>query len=160
MASPNTLHLNKGFTLIEIVIAIAILVTIFGLGLFISIDFYKGYSLRSEKSTMVSLLSKARSQSASNINQVRHGVHFANPLQYILFECKANTPQCTSYSQADKKKDIVITPSYQTTITSPALPFDVVFDQLSGQTQGFTITGTDQKTPYTISINSEGRIDY
>src|SRR5258706_4507626 len=98
MASPNTSRQSKGFTLVEIAIVIILLMTIISLGLFISFDFYKNFAFRSEKSTIISILQKARSQSLNNIDEVRHGVHFAaSPLTYIVFECPTATPQCTSY---------------------------------------------------------------
>ena len=51
---------SKGFTLVEILIAIALLIVILSLGLFISFDFYKNYAFRSEKNIIVSILQKAR----------------------------------------------------------------------------------------------------
>src|SRR5438105_2008049 len=98
---------TAGFTLIEIIIAIAILAIILTLGLFISFDFYKSYAFRSEKNIIVSVLQKARGQALNNINQARHGVSFQSG-QYIIFECKFATPQCTDYTGADTSKDILI----------------------------------------------------
>src|SRR3989344_3331593 len=109
--------MSRGFTLVEILIVVAILVVIFSFGLFISFDFYKSYSFHSEKSTIVSILQKARNQSLNNINESRHGVHFsASPLQYIIFECNPGV-LCTDYSEADTSKDIIIEPSYGISIT-------------------------------------------
>ena len=60
---------ESGFTLLEIVIATAILTIIAGPGLVISINFYKSQSLTVERDTVVSLLRKARSQALTNFNQ-------------------------------------------------------------------------------------------
>jgi prepilin-type N-terminal cleavage/methylation domain-containing protein len=161
---------RRGFTLVEIIISIGILAIILSLGLSVSMDFFRSYSFRSEKNTVVSILQNARSQSLNNIDQVRHGVHFqANPLRYVVFECKLSPPAtpCTDYSGADTTKDFSITPSYSSTISG--LPFDVIFDQLSGcvssvgnncSASTITITGNDNGKTYTITINSEGRIDW
>src|ERR1044072_4262622 len=81
---------NRGFTLIEILITIGLIGLIAALGLFISLNFYKNYSFRSERNVIVSILQKARSQSMDNIDEQRHGVHFfinGGKLTYLLFEC-------------------------------------------------------------------------
>lgn len=154
--------------MIEILIAIAILAIIIGLGLFVGFDFYKSYSFHSEKSVIVSSLQKARNQSLSNINQTRHGVHFeaAPSLKYIIFECPINNPKCTDYTASST--DIIISSSYGISIISPSsLPFDVVFDQLSGScvspnclTNPLDITISDGIKSYNVFVNSEGRIDW
>lgn len=154
--------MRKGFTLVEILIAVVILVVIFSFGLFISFDFYKSYSFHSEKSTIVSILQKARNQSLNNINESRHGVHFsAIPLHYILFECSSS---CVSYP-GSASSDIIIDPSYGISITDT--PIDIVFDQLSGSCVSSncssgeaTITVSDGVRSYNISVNSEGQIDW
>ena len=157
---------NRGFTLIEILVSIAILAIIISLGLFISMDFFKSYSFRSEESIVVSLLQNARSQSLNNINQVRHGIHFQNPLKYIVFECDSSEPQCTDYSDADTLKDLIIDPAYNSSISSPGLPFDVIFEQLNGScitsncSTLLTITANDGTKSYNIMVNSEGQIDW
>ncbi len=158
MASPSTSPQNKfdGFTLIEVLIAMVILAVIFSLGLFISFDFYKSYSARQERDVVISILQKARSQAMDNIDQSRHGVHFASPLQYVLFECNPATA-CTSYTGADTSKNISIAPAYGVSITGT----DVVFDQLTGNCDNpATITVTANGKTQTISINSQGRIDW
>ncbi len=153
---------QKGFTLIEIIIAIAILALIASLGLFISMDFFREYSFRSEENTIVSILQKARSQSMDNIDQMRHGVHFQSG-KYVMFECSST---CTAYP-GSSSSDLVINSSYGSTISAPVLPFDVIFDQLSGDcitsncsAATLTITANDKGKTHDIKINSEGRIDW
>lgn len=155
---------SHGFTFVEVLIAVALLAIITSFGLFISFDFYKSYAFRSEKSTIVSVLQKARSQSLNNINQTRHGVHFqASPLQYVIFECSST---CVSYP-GSSSSDIIIDSSYGISIAPPALPFDVVFDQLSGScvssncsTTPLVITANYGAKSYNISVNNEGQIDW
>lgn len=145
---------NRGFTLIEILISIGILALIASLGLFISLDFFRSYSFRSEQSVIVSLLQNARSKSLNNINQVRHGVHFeVNPnLKYIIFEG-------SSYDSSNPS-NLTINSSYNSAISSPSLPFDVIFDQLSGTSTPLTITASDGTKSYNVKVNSEGQIDW
>ncbi len=169
MASPNTLlqgkniKLQNGFTLIEVMITIFIFAVILGLGLFISFDFYKSFSFRSERDVVLSVIQKARSQSLNNIDQTRHGVHFANPLQYIIFECNPGSA-CTDYTGADTSKNLPpIDPAFGVTVSGG----DIVFDQLSGNcvsincaTNPATITINTNGKTQTITINSQGRIDW
>jgi prepilin-type N-terminal cleavage/methylation domain-containing protein len=157
---------NKGFTLVEILVTTGILVLILSLGLFVSIDFFRSYSFRTEQNITVSVLQKARSQSMNNINQARHGVRFASPLKYIIFECDNSNPQCTDYGNADTSKDIILDPSYGSTISSPATEFDVIFEQLSGScvtsncSTLLTIITNDNGKTHNITVNSEGQIDW
>ncbi len=152
-----------GFTLIEILVAMGIFILILTLGLLISMDFAKSFSYRSERNDIGSILQKARGESLNNINQTRHGVHFqGSPLKYIVFECPAATPQCTSYSASSS--DYSLDPSYGISVLSPALPFDIIFDQINGScvncANPTSIKVSDGTKQYTISINSEGRIDW
>jgi prepilin-type N-terminal cleavage/methylation domain-containing protein len=155
--------MQKGFTLVEIIISIAILAVIASLGLFISMDFFKSYSFRSEQSVIVTLLQNTRSQSLNNIDQVRHGVHFqGSPLRYTIFECPVGTPQCSSYVAGSS--DLTTNSSYNITMTSPALPFDIIFDQLNGDcvscASPVNIQISDGVKNYIITINNEGQISW
>ncbi len=151
MASPNISRQSNGFTLVEILITIAILAVIFSLGVFISLDFYKSFSSRSERDTIVSILQKARGQALANIDQLKHGVHFSTiPTQYILFEGDAYNPGNPGNSVFDAAAGVTIV----------GAPIDVIFDQLSGQSSPITISVQDQTGSHAISINAAGRIDW
>ncbi len=157
MASPNTSIRDKGFTLVEILVVIALFSIILWFGLFVGFDFYKNYSFRSEESVIVSVLQKARNQSLNNINQTRHGVHFEQG-QYIIFECPTATPQCDAYSAGPE--DNTINSSYGISIDN--LPFDVIFEQLGGNCANcpITIKASYENNDYEIEINSEGGISW
>jgi len=167
------MNYQRGFSLIEIIVVLGILALIASIGLFVSMDFWRGSSSHSEQDSVVSLLENARSQSLNNIDQVRHGVHFdASPLRYTEFECTSST--CTDYSGADTSKDLVInSSSNNVSVTAPVLPFDIIFDQLNGAcitttsptpficdpaTQQIKIN--DGVKDYIITVNSEGQIDW
>ena len=64
--SQNTM----GFSLIEIVVVMAIVALLFSIGAIVGVDTYKNYTFRSEQGVLVSVLEKARSRSMSNIYQV------------------------------------------------------------------------------------------
>jgi len=156
----NTLRLNKknkGFTLVEIIIALGLMSIVVALGLFASFDLFRGSSLASERDVIVSILQRARSESLNNINQTRHGVHFTGVkpnLKYVLFECNP-APQCSSYTPSSA--DATTTSSYGFSITTPA---DIIFAQLTGTSTDATITMADGRSTSTITINSEGRINW
>lgn len=174
MGSLNTYNQSKrllraGFTIVEILIVLTILGLILSAGIFIGMDFFRTRGTDSEIATIVSLLQNARSQSMNNINGARHGLHFASPLSYTMFECGSATPTCTSHVLADPDKDLRTDSQSNVTLTSPALPFDIVFDQLSGCLSGFlgecasdtvTISLNDGVKNHTITINAEGRINW
>lgn len=154
---------KRGFTLIEIVVAIGLITLIASIGLVVSMEYLRGRSAHSEEDVIVSLLQNARSQSLSNIDQVRHGVHFvSSPLRYIEFECPSSLPQCTAYTSSSA--DSVINSSYNVSIPSPALPFDIIFGQLSGDCVNCAsttdITVNDGARDYVVSVNNEGQIDW
>jgi len=161
---------TTGFTLIEILVSVGILAVVIGLSMFASFDFYRGGSFRSEKEVIVSALQKARSQSMNNINEARHGVRFASPLQYIIFECDASTPQCDNFDDRNPDEDLIINPAYTISISTPSLPFDVIFEQLSGacvDSDSFVcgsgtpvITLIDGLKSTDIGLNKEGRINW
>ena len=150
---------QNGFTLVEILIVIAIVTIILGLSLFLSMDFYKSYSFHSEKNVIVSILQKARSESMNNINQTPHGVYFDNTsgLKYILFEGSSYDSASTSNIEIDS--------SFGISLDSPTLPFSIVFDQLSGDcsscgSSGIDIVSSQGSSAFDININSEGRITW
>ncbi len=154
MKSPNIFTHNTGFTLVEVILVIGILTMLGGFGLFISMDFYRGYSLRASRNTLVSTLHRARSQSLSNIDQSPHGVRIEKT-QYTIFEGP-------TYASRSAALDEVIGAEPTVTISaSSTLPIDIIFAQLDGSVaaSNTVAVGNGVKT-YTISINNEGTIDW
>lgn len=143
----ETMRNNQGFTVVEIVIVMGILFLLAGLGLFLSMDFYRGYSFNYEQGLVVSVLQKARSRSMSNIGEVKHGACFDNVRQkYVLFN---DTNTCaTSPETVDPSSAIV--PNN----------FSIVFDQLDGAATPTTLVLSGQGKTATISINSLGAVLY
>lgn len=128
---------DKGFTLIEILVSLGIFTFLASLGLFISMDFYRSYSFRSQSSSLVSTLERARSQAMANINAAPHEVKIATS-SYMLD------------SQAFSLDGI-----------TPSGLNDIVFTQLSGESNASgSIRLTDGVHTATISLNYEGRISW
>jgi prepilin-type N-terminal cleavage/methylation domain-containing protein len=153
---------NNGFTLIEILVVLTILILVAGFALFVSMDSYRGFSFRSERDTAVSMLQKARSQGISNIclggscaDGKPHGVHFTSS-QYKIFQGTSldDTPQDAAVDQA-----VPVNNKVTITDTSNNPPADIIFNQLDGATTAATIRIKDTSGHSSdISVNSEGQI--
>lgn len=142
----------SGFTLLEVLVVIGILLIVAGMGLFVSIGFYKSYSFNSERANIVSIIHKARMQALSNIDQAKHGVYF-QPASYTVFEGD-------SYAAANHAKDI-IWPASPAVVKSGLS--EVVFDQLTGDAApvgGNILVLSDGVRTASVSVNAEGRIDW
>ncbi|MBI3459072.1 prepilin-type N-terminal cleavage/methylation domain-containing protein [Candidatus Azambacteria bacterium] len=141
---------SAGFTLIEVLISLAIFVIILGLGYFVNLDFYKSYTLSSERTVLVGLLVKARNNSIVNINESKHGIYLtAN--EYILFQGDNYLARDPIYDESIKVDSIIA----HTGLT------EIVFNQLTGEPN---ITGdiilTNGVRSAIISIQNEGRINW
>jgi len=138
--------------LIEMLLVLALVSLVAGLGLPITIDAYRNNNLRSEQDLLVGLLQKARSQSMHNINQKAHGVYVAqSPVRYLLF-------QGDSYASRDSAEDISFpaNPHYELSGLH-----EVVFSQLSGTSTvvGDIFFSNGVRSSFAIGINSEGQIN-
>ena len=162
MASPKICILkparaaSKGFTVLEMLVVMGLLAIVSALGLFMSMDSYRGGSFRNERDTIVTALQTARSQAMNNIclgsgctDGKAHGVHFEIG-KYIIFQGNA-------YSSSDPLNQTIASNDPNVVVTGPA---DVIFSQLSGQVAAAgTIAVSDQAGhSSTISINGEGQI--
>ena len=156
----STYKSTTGFTLIEILVVTAMFVLIAGFGLFVSMDFLRTYTVRSEKSILVSVFQKARNQAMVNVDQAKHGVRI-DSAGYTIF---ATTSTFAARGAAFSALDEVINKQASITVTSTApLPLDIIFDQLSVTSSVATtvgITVTDGVRLGVISINNEGQIDW
>lgn len=139
---------NFGFTIIEIVVAIAIISVLATMGFLVSLDFYKSYAFNSERDIVISLLQKARSQSLNNIFQKPHGVAFSAS-QYVLYEGG-------SYLTRDSSKDFIV-PANPSISNSGG---EVVFAQLSAEALPITFTLTAGNRTQLININQEGMVQW
>src|SRR4051812_38879538 len=72
---------NAGFSLIEILVVMGLLVLMSGFGLFVSMETYQGSNFSCDRSLFVAALQRARAQAIHNMcygtctDGVAHGVH-------------------------------------------------------------------------------------
>lgn len=137
--------------MIEMLMFIGILALIISFGLFLSIDFYKGYAFHYEKNLLISALQTARSRAMGNINRQPHGVYFENG-NYIIF-------QGTGYDANDPNNQKI--PATQA-VNVWGFPLQgIVFKQLSGEVDNSSIINLSfGASSGIVEINNQGRINW
>ena len=131
---------------------LGIFVLIGGFAVVLSMDSYRSYNVHSERSLLLGVLLKARSQAMANVNQKNHGVHFDQPgVTYTLF-------QGLNYASRDPSFDIIFKSNPSYTLTGA---IDVIFNQLNGKPNApDSITLDDHALAvFNVCINSEGQIN-
>jgi len=147
---------NFGFTLIEILIVVAILSIIMGLGLFFSIDSYKGYIFLSERDNIVNVLEKARNRALINQYGVPHGVCYDDKeSEYILFGGAV-------FDAFDERNENI---SGSKIVQISGFPLcgsgnEILFSELSAETSDNQINLTGGRKDFNITINKEGGINW
>ncbi len=143
---------ENGFTLIEIIIVIAILVVIAGFGMSIDLNVFKMDSFQNEEAKVVAILEKARSRSMANMFNTAHGVCYVAP-DYIIF--RENDSHCTSGVSSNE-----LIPANTTIASNSSTVFPTIsFNRLTGNTIGAIIHITDNIKTRNININNEGAIN-
>ncbi len=155
---------HRGFTLLEIIVVMALIVIVAAFGLIVSFDDYRGFNFRNERDVVAAVLQKARSQAVNNMcfsygtidchDGKPHGAYFGTPGQYVIF-------QGTSYAARDTEADEIIeVKNAAVNLTG----FDeVVFSRLSGDASvspsGQTLTVIDDRGRTSVfTVESSGRI--
>lgn len=139
-----------GFTLIELMIVIAITGMILSFGMTLNVNTIQGDTFLSERATVVSILERARSRAMANLFDTNHGVCYIQP-NYIIFKGDS----CTN-------TDSELIPA-NTNIISNSLntfPEKIIFERLTGRTTEATIHITDGAKEADIIINNEGTINW
>ena len=130
---------NLGFTLIEILVVIGVIVLLFAASYLVTFDTYGKNLLSNEEEKLVSILSKARSRAMNNIDEMDHDVSIESD-KYVL----------DSDEEIEKNENIEITG-----ITS------VAFEQLSGKpSETGDIVLDDGIRTETITIYPGGMINW
>ncbi len=140
-------RLTRGFTLIEIIVVIALVGLIAAMGTIIGFDTLSRSSVHEERDLLVTLLTGVRAKALANVNQKAHGLQITAD-EFILFE---GTPSDPNARHVDRNANIQV---------DPGVLVDVVFEQLSGASDDKTITLSQDNKSQTVEINAAGRIEW
>ena len=147
--------MNRGFTLVEILVVIGVIGVIIAMGALMDLYAYKTDTLLSEESKIVAILQKARSRSMSNFFESAHGVCYIAPDYVIFREEEGHCVDGESTNELISANDRI----------AEASDFDtdfptIVFIQLAGTTGNDSIHVTDGINTKDIDINNEGTINW
>lgn len=115
---------NSGFTLVEILVVLAIVGVIFLAGAFVDLNSLHREILTTEQTILVSLLESARNRAMNNLEHSKHGIHIDEDF-FVLFVGSDYTPEDNLNEKTKRNKNISIT-------TVPENINEVIFDQISG----------------------------
>jgi Tfp pilus assembly protein FimT len=140
--------------MVELMVTIAILSIIAGLGILMSMEFLKNSFHRSERDVIITLLERARSRAMSNVSQTAWSVCYVTP-DYVI----AKGAVCDAAHAYDRLPgNAVITNASE--FSNPAKFPTIVFTQLTGDVSTspiLTIVEPGQPNRI-ISINHAGTI--
>jgi len=142
--------MQKSFTLIELLLAIAILGILAGLSVPFLINFKATQDLDITTQEVVSVLRKAQERSILAEKNSSWGVNFSQPKKYILFR--------ENFDLSSVENEIYEIPA---NIGLTSNLFEVKFEKLSGRISNefeIILTGGNKKNK--ILINQEGAINY
>lgn len=141
---------GKGFTLIEILIVLALMSLAATVSILIGIDSISRSSAQSERDLAVTFLAAARTAALANVDQSPHGVHIGDD-EFVLFS-GALYDAANPLNRAYARESVIVVVG----------PEDVVFSPLSGavETGAGTLTFTDAGQSATVDINAVGRIEW
>ena len=138
-----------GFTLMEIIVAMAIAAILFSIGLPMTLSLLRSYSLKSERDILVSLLEQARDQSLGNVQEANHGLA-VTAANYVVF-------QGDSYAARDLIKDLTYPRAAAVAISGPS---EINFQSITDANPGGTFILNANQVQTTVSVNKEGMIDW
>lgn len=142
--------------MIEIIVTIVIFSGLFVLGLFATIEAFKGSIYRSEVGTIVSLLQKVRNEAISNIDQTTWGVCYLAP-NYVIIKGSAVCNSTSVVESIAANNAVAAASNFATPGKFPV----IVFSQLSGDPNSpASITVIQDNRTSVVQINNEGTISW
>ncbi len=153
---------NKaGFTLVEVLIVVAILSVLFTIVIFDFVSFRKTSNLDNSVQEFVSILRLAQNKAVSSENYSKHGVYInttISPNQYILFKGDNYLSEPSSYKIYSLQNN---TEFYEISLGGGN---EIVFDKLTGVTEEFGNISIRDKNDInqskTIYVASSGAISF
>lgn len=141
---------SAGFTTIEILAALAVLLVIFMAGIFWSVSAYQKENLVAERNVLISLIMRARAESLASTRNSDHGLHISSG-QYTIFAGSTYASRSAGYDFNYPRTGGLIIGG------GP----DIIFRKLDGYT-GATSTISIQNGPsiLNVAVGPEGNINW
>jgi prepilin-type N-terminal cleavage/methylation domain-containing protein len=144
--------MKRGFSLMEVLVVLGIALVVAGFSLISGLDSISRSVVHSERDTLVTILTSARTKSLANVNAVPHGVRI-DATDFTLFEGPAYVAGASGNRLTARTAAV--------SITGVSLPLDIVFTQLSATTSSaVSLALSDGAGNQSVTVNSEGRIDW
>ncbi|MFA6397613.1 MAG: prepilin-type N-terminal cleavage/methylation domain-containing protein [Candidatus Paceibacterota bacterium] len=142
--------LGVGFTLIEIVITLAILGLLAAVSLPFTIDFYRRYFVTFETRTLVSILRRAENLAMSNNFENKFGVSI-QPEHIVIFKGIDFNNRDLIYDETYERNESININGLN----------EIVFSPVSGKPiQSGSFTLSEGQASRTIDVNSEGALNW
>ncbi len=150
----HNIQKNKGFTLLELIVVIAILVILSGviIGAFVIFNTTEGVNKDTE--LVLETLRLARNQTLASKNEMQYGVHFS-ATNITLFSGATYNPSTSG------NEIFALHAGDSLSVNLNSGGDDVVFDRLTGATSEsgtITITSSNSATSKNVTIYSTGLI--
>lgn len=160
MESPRTsIRNSRGFTLLEILVVMGLILMVVAFGLIVSFDDYRGFTFRNERDIVVSVIQKARGQAINNMcfgagctDGKPHGVYFGSAGQYIIFQGATYASRDATVDEVIDAKDKAATLTGMNTVVFNRLRADAV------TTGGATLTVSQPGRTSVVTVEPEGRV--
>ena len=150
----NYAALQYGFTMLEVMIVVAIVALLSAIAMYGSFNFARSSETQAAADNVIAALSEARSLTLASKNDSQYGVHLETG-QVVLFSGAI-------YSSANQNNKIFAMPrgAYISAVTLNGGGADIIFTRLTGETIGYGSVEISSKsagiTSKTITILSSG----
>jgi len=148
---------QKGFTIIELVLVLTIIVVLIGL----SVGYYMNSQIRmdvnSEASNVVHYLRLTQSNAASGLNNSKHGIHFESGY-YVIFKGNSYDPNSTANFRINLPSTMIIN-----NMALNGGGHDVIFSKTDGTTTNYgsiSVYSAKINKAVQITISQIGTINY
>ena len=149
MTSLKTYNDKRGFSLIELLIVLALVAFVASIGTIFSMSsISRSYAL-SERDLLVSLLTQARAHALANVHESAQSVYIDTDA-YVLYEG-------TTYDVNNVTNKVIPKVSHATVSGLDTITFNQITARVTNEG---TITIAGDTQTYTIEVNNEGRINW
>lgn len=149
------MYKNRAFSLLELLIVVAILAIIGAIGSGFYVSYGKNISIKSTAQTILFDLKNAQSKSMAGVDGYKWGIRFVNSTTdyYEIFSTPTDYSAATSFLPR-----VYLTDSISFSDPATSSTKDIIFNKISGGTSDSTITINTSTASKTVNISSIGNI--